>query len=192
MEFIQRQDGRLTEASISETAAWYSGGAGDVETFEAHLMLMRAFLTLVSSARRGRRRALSLERFALLRLLYRHPEKRLLMGEIARSLGVSPTSISKLVAGLARLRLVQRVSDPSDKRRAWAQITLEGERLMRESLPRAREDTRERWSALSPEEKRQLVHLLAKFLQGLEGRGSARPQGSQPATTQAARGKRAG
>jgi DNA-binding MarR family transcriptional regulator len=168
MEFVVRDDGLMTEKSVQELAAWYDDGGQDKETYEAHLMLLRTLPVVVSSAQRGRRTTLSLERYGLLRLLHRSAEKRMLMSDISRALNVSPTSVTKLVSGLATLRLVQRVSYSGDKRRAWAQITPEGERIVRENMPRVREATLARWHGLTKQEKRVLVHLLSKVILSVE------------------------
>ena len=158
------RDGLFTVKALHDLAQWYADGAQDVETFEAHLMMLRAHAVLVGSAQRGRRTALSMERFGLLRLLYRAPSGRMLLSDASRALNVSPTSISKLVSSMSEEKLVERVDDPEDKRRAWAQITEAGRRLLEGNLPRVRQSTRNRWAGLTPDEKRMLVHLLAKFL----------------------------
>ena len=173
MEFIVRDDGLLTEKSVQELAAWYADGGRDPETFEGHLLLLRAYPALISSAQRGRRTNLSMERYGLLRLLHRAPHKRLLLSEVSEALGVSPSSITKLVNGLVRLGLVQRLSNPADKRRAWAQITPAGERLVLENMPRVRASTRARWHGLNQEEKRVLVHLLSKLILSVQSASAA-------------------
>ena len=168
MEFVVGEDGLMTERSIQELASWYSDGGPDQESFEAHLLLLRAYNMLVTSAQRGRRATLTRERFSLLRLLYRHPSRRMLMGELSRALEVSPASITKLAHGLTRLNLVQRLPDAQDKRRTWIELTPEGSRLAEESLPGARQLTRARWQGLTREEKRMLSHLLSKLIFSLQ------------------------
>jgi DNA-binding MarR family transcriptional regulator len=127
-------------------------------------MLLKAHSFLVSSAQRGRRTGLSLERFGLLRLLYRSPQKRMLMSDLSKALHVSPTSVTKLVNSLVTQKLVQRVSYAGDKRKAWAQITPDGEKLVRDNIPRVRAGTKARWHGLTSREKRVLVHLLSKVI----------------------------
>ena len=164
IELLISPEGLFTDRAIHELAQWYAGGASDVETFEAHLMMLRAHSALVGSAQRGRRAALSMERFSLLRLLYRAPEGRMLLSDVSRALNVSPTSISKLVSSMSAQRLVERIGSPDDKRRAWAQITGAGKQLVEDTMPRVRQGTRDRWEGLTAEEKRMLIHLLAKFV----------------------------
>ena len=173
MEFVVREDGLLTEKSIQELAGWYDDSGQEPETFEAHFLFLRAYPILISSAFRGRKTSLTLERYYLLRQLYRSPEKRMLMSELSKALGVSQTSITKLVDGLVRAHLVQRVSYPGDKRRAWAQITPEGDKIVREARPRVRETTRARWQGLTAQEKRVMVHLLSKLVLSVQSAESS-------------------
>jgi DNA-binding MarR family transcriptional regulator len=164
MEFEIQSDGSVSERSIRELAEWYGGENNDAIDFEAHLLLFKAYSVLVSSAQRGRRTLLGVERFALLRLLYRQPDHRMQMTEIGRALGVSPTSITKLVNRLITLKLVERTPHESDRRRAWVQLTERGVKLIQENLPSARASTRDRWKGLTPDEKRTLAGLLAKLI----------------------------
>jgi DNA-binding MarR family transcriptional regulator len=169
MQYETGPDGTLHEATIRELAEWYAGEQGDVEAFEAHLMLLKAHATFIGSAQRGRRNLLSVERFTLLRLLYRLPEHRMQMTDIGRALGVSPTSITKLVNRLEALKLVERLPHETDKRRAWVRITEKGIATTAENLPGARHATRLRWKGLTQEEQRTLAHLLTKLVMKLEG-----------------------
>ena len=84
------------------------------------------------------------------------------------ALGVSPTSITKLVNRLADLELVERIPHESDKRRAWVRITGKGMTAMEENLPDAKRATRTRWQGLTREEQRTLAHLLTKLVMSLE------------------------
>ena len=173
-EVLINREGLFTEKAVHDLAEWYASTEADVETFEAHLMMLRAHATLLGSAERGRRTSLSMERFGLLRVLYRAPEGRMLLSDASRALNVSPTSISKLMGSMSAQRLVERIDDPGDKRRAWARITDAGKKLLEESMPRVRRSTRARWEGLTPDEKRMLVHLLTKFtMQTFAGRAES-------------------
>ena len=164
MEFIVQDDGLLTERSAQELAAWYTQGGDDSESFEAHLMLLNAFASLITSAQRGRKAGISRERYDVLRALYRAPGYRITLSELGRGLGVSPTSITKLVNGLSRAQLAHRIRFPDDKRRVWAELTPKGVATVEESLPIVIESTKRRWQGLTKEEKRVLVHLLSKVV----------------------------
>ena len=180
-ELLISRDGLFMEKAVHDLAEWYASGDPDVEAFEAHLMMLRAHAVLVGSAQRGRRTSLSMERFGLLRVLYRAPEGRMLLNDISRALNVSPTSISKLVSSMSAQKLVERIEDPADKRRAWARITDAGKQLLEDSMPRVRRSTRARWEGLTPDEKRMLVHLLTKFtMQTNAGRAESQLRRLQP------------
>jgi len=170
MEFETAPDGMLSERSIRELAEWYAEDQGDAATFESHLLLLRAHTAVIGSAQRGRRNLLSVERFTLLRLLYRLPEHQMQMTDIGRALGVSPTSITKLVNRLVDLGLVERIPHETDKRRAWVKITDKGLSAMQANLPDAKRSTRARWKGLSSDEKRTLAHLLTRLIMTLERR----------------------
>jgi DNA-binding MarR family transcriptional regulator len=164
MDFVVRDDGLLTERSAQELAAWYTNGGGDSEAFEAHLMLLRAHASLMTSAQRGRKAGISRERYDVLRALYRAPGYRLPLSELGRNLGVSPASITKLINGLSRSQLAHRIRFPDDKRRMWAELTPKGVAQVEDALPVVIESTRRRWQGLTREEKRVLVHLLSKVV----------------------------
>ena len=164
MDFVVRDDGLLTERSARELAAWYTDGGDDAESFEAHLMLLNAHASLVTSAQRGRKMGLSRERYDVLRALYRAPGYRIPLSELGRSLNVSPASITKLINGLSRAQLAHRSRFADDKRRMWAELTPKGVTAVEESLPIVVESTRRRWQGLTKEEKRILVHLLSKVV----------------------------
>jgi MarR family transcriptional regulator, 2-MHQ and catechol-resistance regulon repressor len=164
MDFIVRDDGLLTERTAQELAAWYVKGGADAEAFEAHLMLLQAHASLMTSAQRGRKSGISRERYDVLRALYRAPGYRLPLSELGRSLNVSPASITKLVNALSRAQLAHRIRFPDDKRRMWAELTPKGVSTVEEALPFIIESTRRRWQGLTPDEKRILVHLLSKVV----------------------------
>jgi MarR family 2-MHQ and catechol resistance regulon transcriptional repressor len=164
LDFVLREDGLLTERSAQELAAWYTDGGDDAESFEAHLMLLNAHASLMTSAQRGRKTGLSRERYDVLRALYRAPGYRIPLSELGRSLNVSPASITKLINGLSRAQLAHRTRFADDKRRMWAELTPKGVAAVEESLPIVVESTRRRWQGLTKEEKRVLVHLLSKVV----------------------------
>ena len=164
MDFIVREDGLLTERTAQELAAWYTQDGNDAEAFEAHLMLIQAHASLMTSAQRGRKSGISRERYDVLRALYRAPGYRLPLSELGRNLNVSPASITKLVNALSRAQLAHRIRFPDDKRRMWAELTPKGVSTIEEALPFVIESTRRRWQGLTTEEKRVLVHLLSKVV----------------------------
>ena len=176
LDFVLRDDGLLTERSAQELAAWYTNGGDDAESFEAHLMLLNAHASLMTSAQRGRKSGLSRERYDVLRALYRAPGYRIPLSELGRSLNVSPASITKLINGLSRAQLAHRTRFADDKRRMWAELTPKGVAAVEESLPIVVESTKRRWQGLT---KRRKARPRAPALEGgpqrpvLKGRTAA-------------------
>lgn len=163
MDFTIR-DGWLAETSVRDLAAWYHEQCPETDalTFEAHLMILRAYVTLASDSPLERVAGLSRPRYNILRLLYQEPSRRLLMNEFAEGMNVSPTNITKLVDSLVADGLVTRVGDEVDKRRRWAELTAKGARLVEDTLRPVSEHVSGIWDVLETDEKKVLVHLLAK------------------------------
>jgi len=61
------------------------------------------------------------------------------IGDLAESLGRSPSATSRLVDGLVRRRLVERRSEPDDRRQRTVRLTQRGQALLR-AVDRARAD----------------------------------------------------
>ncbi len=163
-EFVVDEAGLLSERSTRALAEWYSGlfGKGDVETFEAAIMLLRATNTM-TSVPNGPTRNVGRARYGVLRIIYSADQHRMQMGDIGDGLNVSPTNVTKIIDGLVEDGLVRRVRDEQDKRRSWAELTESGIALVDEVLPEMVESTVQTWRLFSQEEKRLLSHLLAKL-----------------------------
>jgi DNA-binding MarR family transcriptional regulator len=61
------------------------------------------------------------------------------IGELAESLGRSPSATSRLVDALVRRRLIERRSEPDDRRQRTVRLTQRGQALLR-AVDRARAD----------------------------------------------------
>jgi DNA-binding MarR family transcriptional regulator len=61
------------------------------------------------------------------------------IGELAETLGRSPSATSRLVEGLAKRRLVERREEPEDRRQRSISLTQRGQAILR-SVDRARAD----------------------------------------------------
>ncbi len=64
---------------------------------------------------------------------------RMRLSELSDAEGINPTMISRVIADLAEAGLVERVSDPSDRRAAFVEITKAGNKLA-ERIRRERTD----------------------------------------------------
>jgi DNA-binding MarR family transcriptional regulator len=168
-------DGWVVESSVHHLAEWYNENCPETSraTFEAHLMVLRAYVTLLSGSPLDVTAGLSRARYNVLRLLYQAPEKRLLMGDFAEGMNVSPTNISKLVDSLVADGLVRRTVHEIDKRKTWALLTDEGEGLVKACLPAVSTHVNDLWASLDEDEKKVLAHLLSKLrMNVLAGKGS--------------------
>jgi MarR family transcriptional regulator, 2-MHQ and catechol-resistance regulon repressor len=158
-------DGWMTDSAIHDLATWYHEQCTEPSqlTFEAHLSVMRTYAELIPGSPLDPAAGLSRARFTVLRLLYRAPDNRLLMGDFAEEMNVSPTNITKLMDTLVADGLVARITHEVDKRKTWAEITEAGKKVVESALPNVAEHVYRLWAGLDDEEKRALIHLLSKM-----------------------------
>jgi DNA-binding MarR family transcriptional regulator len=101
----------------------------------------RAFLTAHARVTRRISRDLAeaglpdLSWYDLLWSLYRHPERRLRVNELAREVVLSPTAMSRFVDRVEAAGYVRREPDPADRRALRVAITDEGVDLLRRMWP---------------------------------------------------------
>src|SRR3954470_4689100 len=109
----------------------------DDETLSA----WRAFLTAHARVTRAIGRDLAaaglpdLGWYDLLWTLYRAPERRLRVNELAREVVLSPTAMSRFVDRAERAGVVRREADPQDRRALQVALTDEGVALLRKMWP---------------------------------------------------------
>jgi len=101
----------------------------------------RAFLTAHAHVTRAISRDLAdaglpdLTWYDLLWALYRRPERRLRVNELAREVVLSPTAMSRFVDRVEAAGYVRREPDPADRRALQVAITDEGIALLRRMWP---------------------------------------------------------
>jgi DNA-binding MarR family transcriptional regulator len=101
----------------------------------------RAFLTAHAHVTRAISRDLAaaglpdLSWYDLLWALYRHPDRRLRVNELAREVVLSPTAMSRFVDRVEAAGYVRREPDPADRRALQVTITPEGVALLRRMWP---------------------------------------------------------
>lgn len=105
------------------------------------------------------------------------------VGELADSLGRSPSATSRLVEGLARRRLVERREDPEDRRQRSVALTQRGQAILR-AVDRARADQFLTVVRPMPTPERALVamgvatlatHAISRRGRLIRGPGAGRP-----------------
>jgi DNA-binding MarR family transcriptional regulator len=80
--------------------------------------------------------------------------------DLGDRLGVTRPNVTKLVDGLERGGLVERLPHPADRRMVQAHLTSEGREVAGSALPGREERMREIWGHLDDDELAQLVRLL--------------------------------
>jgi len=89
------------------------------------------------------------------------------LGELAVAEQVKPPTMSRIVAGLERSRLVEVLADPADARRLQIRATAKGTRLLQKARQRRVTDLAAHLASLAPEEIPQLntaVEILRRLL----------------------------
>jgi DNA-binding MarR family transcriptional regulator len=87
-------------------------------------------------------------------------DRRACLHALGDELGVTRPNVTKLVDGLERGGLVERLPHPSDRRMVQAHLTRQGLRLAQEALPGRGEVMERLWDRLDDDELAQLVALL--------------------------------
>ena len=118
-------------------------------------------------------------RVAVISALYRHPDMRLTVGEIATMLHVSSTNISRRLDGLERDGWVQRDRNPDDGRSIYISLTKDGRRKAERIMPGIYRRMSHVWSLYADDEKRLLLDYLSRLLTHVQTSPQLQPWGSQ-------------
>ncbi|HEX5369460.1 MAG TPA: MarR family transcriptional regulator [Dehalococcoidia bacterium] len=116
-------------------------------------------------------------RVAVISALYRHPDTRLTVGEIATMLHVSSTNISRRLDGLERDGWVQRDRNPDDGRSIYISLTPAGMHRAEQIMPAIFRRVHNVWSCYSEDEKQLLLDYLSRFLTHVQTSSLLRPPG---------------
>jgi DNA-binding MarR family transcriptional regulator len=117
------QSSRVKQLSPAEYAAWTG-------LLRAHAALVQALDRELESTH-----GLPLTQYEVLLHLERAPEHRLRMSDLARSVLLSQSGVTRLVDRLEARGLVARAQCPEDRRVLWTQMTDEGHRRLLEARP---------------------------------------------------------
>jgi DNA-binding MarR family transcriptional regulator len=107
------------------------------------------------------------------------------LGALVGPLHCGKSNVTQVVDRLEAQGLARRVPDPNDRRGVLAEITSEGRRRFEAAAPSLDAAERQLASRFTPEEGRQLVDLLGRFLRSLQ-RERVKPAAAltdQPAVT---------
>ena len=109
-----------------------------------------------------RKDCLSLGRFLSLMLLNRNPETALSPSLLADKVGVTRPTMTGLLDGLVKDKLVKRYSADDDRRKLLVQITAKGRKRLDSILPQYYQLISELLSNLSQDEQETLASLMIK------------------------------
>ena len=87
-------------------------------------------------------------------------DRRACLHALGDELGVTRPNVTKLVDGLERGGLVERLPHPSDRRMVQAHVTRQGLQVAEEALPGRGELMERLWDVLDDDELSRLVALL--------------------------------
>jgi DNA-binding MarR family transcriptional regulator len=90
------------------------------------------------------------------------------LSELATSEGINPTMLSRVVAGLVDQGLLERSSDPADRRAAWVKTTNAGRQTAQRMRRERTNALNQAMGALSAEEQRTIEQALGA-LEALAG-----------------------
>jgi DNA-binding MarR family transcriptional regulator len=110
---------------------------------------------------------LSLSQYLLLEPLATAGEA-LPVGELAEAAGVAPPSATRMLDGLERRGLVERVRWTGDRRVVRVTVTEEGAALVRAKAARMHDARRDVFERLTPAERRSAARLLQSLAAAIE------------------------
>ncbi len=140
--------------------------ASEDRQFAAWIRLLRAHsaLTRELDARLETAHGLSLRDFDVLVQLYHAPEHAMRRVDIARSVILSPSGITRLLEGLERVGWVTKHSCDTDARVTYAVLTEEGKKKFEAAQESHRADIEELFSSnFDADEHEQLAELLGRL-----------------------------
>jgi DNA-binding MarR family transcriptional regulator len=128
--------------------------------------LMRLVFTLPRALGDDLQRScgLSSTEYSVLMHLSESPGRQLSMSDLADRTNLSPSRISRVIAEMARVGLVDRRPGPVDGRTTFATLTRAGAAALRRAWPHHLRSVRERaFDQLTPEEVRTLGPILERL-----------------------------
>jgi DNA-binding MarR family transcriptional regulator len=111
----------------------------------------------------------SLSWYDVLYQLYRAPERRLRMSDLARTALLSRSGLTRLVDNLEKKKLIERKSCPTDGRVQYAELTDAGLEVLRGIWPYYRAGIAKHFAShISAAEAKQLAEVFGRIADALE------------------------
>ena len=123
---------------------------------------------------------LSDAKLEVLEVLCCRQERRACLHALGDELGVTRPNVTKLVDGLERTGLVERLPHPSDRRMVHAHVTDHGMAVAADALPGRNELMERLWDALDERELELLVALLGAVAEHTSEKSSAAASAGRP------------
>ncbi len=118
---------------------------------------------------------LSRSEFRTLMMLFSSPGQQSHPSELCQWAAQKPTNMTRIIDSLLNRGLVTRRPSETDRRRIILQVTPEGDRMVRELLPRLRPELQSLFRNFSPSDLRQLRMLLEKLLCNIDAVDVVKP-----------------
>lgn len=139
------------------------------EEFAAWRGLLRVHSTVLRDLDRRltAEHGLGIDAYGLLITLVTAPERRLPIGELGLQRNLTPSGISRSVDRLTKLGLLERVTNPNDRRSLLVGLTMDGLRRLREAQVTHHRIVRETlFARLDTRDLKQLGDLWEKAMPG--------------------------
>ena len=141
----------------------------DVGAVEATLSLLRVSQEVVEGlGAQYERHGISQGRFLVLMILDRYPDQALLPSDLADRIGVTRATITGLVDGLEKDKLVARQPHPGDRRALTVVLTARGRVFLDNMLPNHYRRIAGLMAHLDEFERKDLIRLLGKVYDGAD------------------------
>lgn len=114
------------------------------------------------------RYGLSQGRFGIIMVLFAQPKDTWTPADLAESLSVTRATITGLLDGLEKSKLIERQAHPQDRRKLIVTLTQDGIDCAKKMTPVNFQFASQLLKELSNQEKQELVKLLGKMNQGVE------------------------
>jgi MarR family 2-MHQ and catechol resistance regulon transcriptional repressor len=152
------------QASVDQYLERYPWADGDA--LETSFVLTQTFITVkeaVSTYLEPYGLGLTRAEYNFLAILHLAGDRSRALGEIAREMGVTPAWVTRLLDSLQGQGLAERVTNPSDRRVIYAQLTPQGQDRCVAIMPAYLTFLGGTGNALTAKEKKQLRDLLMKY-----------------------------
>jgi DNA-binding MarR family transcriptional regulator len=140
----------------------------DLETIHSFARLMMRFHQIkILMEGYFNKMGLTKSRFMVLIQLYRKRDQGMSIGDISHFHQVRSATMTGIIDTLEREGQIERIHDPSDRRRVIVRITGAGRELMEKFLPRYQRHIKQMLNGLSEKERRTFSNLLEKLHRGV-------------------------